>query len=98
MKLHTQVLGRLLLCGGLGVATVLSSCTGERRSLLGDESPDMFTVKRGNLRITVNEDGELRAAKETRVRSLVEGSAQVIFLIPEGSYVEKGDRLVELDA
>ncbi len=98
MNLKTQLLGRVALCGSLGILCLLTSCSGERRSLLGDDTPDMFTVKRGNLRITVNADGELRAAKETRVRSLVEGSAQVIFLIPEGSYVEKGDRLVELDS
>lgn len=67
-------------------------------SRLDSNSPNLFTVKRGDLKITVIADGELRAAKQTTVRSQVEGSVQVIYLIPEGSTVEQGQLLVELDA
>lgn len=61
------------------------------------EAPDLFTVQRGSLRITVEEPAEIKAARETRVQSRVEGTATVIYLIEEGSIVEKGTKLVELD-
>src|SRR5690606_36537062 len=59
---------------------------------------DLFTVKRGHLRISIKESAELAAAAETRVRSEMEGQNTIIYLIKEGSRVNKGDKLVELDA
>ncbi len=48
--------------------------------------------------ISVVEEGALRALNETVVRSGLEGFNRIIHLAPEGSYVEKGDLLVELDS
>ncbi|MBM3845968.1 MAG: hypothetical protein FJ405_06760, partial [Verrucomicrobia bacterium] len=55
-------------------------------------------VKRSDLLITVTEDGSLRAVNETIIRSALEGTARILYLAPEGSYVRRDDLLVELDA
>jgi HlyD family secretion protein len=56
-----------------------------------------YTVSREDLPINVKEGGELVAVKETVVRSLIEGNATILSLIPEGTLVKTGDKLVELD-
>src|SRR5688572_10162684 len=57
-----------------------------------------FQVKRGDLLISVIEDGALRAVNETSIRSALEGQNRIIGLVPEGTYVKKGELLVELDS
>ncbi|HEY0552398.1 MAG TPA: HlyD family efflux transporter periplasmic adaptor subunit [Verrucomicrobiae bacterium] len=57
-----------------------------------------YQVKRADMLISVVEEGALRALNETVVRSGLEGFNRIIHLAPEGSYVEKGDLLVELDS
>jgi len=57
-----------------------------------------YQVKRGDMLISVVEEGALRALNETIVRSGLEGVNRIIHLVPEGSYVQKGDLLVELDS
>lgn len=57
-----------------------------------------FTVKRGDFTVTVVEGGTLSAVTEVAIRNEVEGTARIISIVPEGSYVRKGDLLVELDA
>jgi multidrug resistance efflux pump len=54
-------------------------------------------VERGDLVITVRERGEIRAARDTRVSSSLEGRATLIHLVPEGTVVQAGDRVAELD-
>jgi HlyD family secretion protein len=73
----------------------LPACTGEGGT--GEQQFDIHTVKRSDLRITVREQGEIQAARNTRVASQLEGSSTVIYLIPEGSVVEEGEKLAELD-
>lgn len=61
--------------------------------------PNAFhQVKRADLLISIVEEGALRALNETVVRSGLEGFNRIIQLAPEGSYVQKGDLLVELDS
>lgn len=74
----------------------LSSCGGS--DLDPEARPDLFTVTPTTLRISVNENGELASAQQTLIKSQVEGQATVIWLVPEGAMVKKGDKLVELDA
>jgi len=57
-----------------------------------------YQVKRADMLISITEEGGLRALNETVVRSSVEGLNRIIHLVPEGSYVQKGDLLVELDS
>ena len=57
-----------------------------------------FTVARGPLTISVIESGTIAASEQAVIKSEVEGRRTIIYLIPEGQHVEKGDLLVELDA
>jgi HlyD family secretion protein len=57
-----------------------------------------FEVQRGDFLISVVEGGTVEAVNEVIVRSEVEGIARIIFIVAEGSYVKKGDLLVELDS
>ncbi len=57
-----------------------------------------YQVKRGNFTVSVVEGGTLSAVSEVVIRNEVEGVARIISIVPEGSYVKKGDLLVELDS
>jgi multidrug resistance efflux pump len=57
-----------------------------------------FEVKRGDMLISITEEGALRALNETVVRSALEGFNRVIHLVPEGTHVKKGELIVELDS
>lgn len=76
-------------------AALLGACQGEADTTAA--AVNTYTVTREDLPITVKESGELVAMNETVVRSDVEGQSTIISLIPEGSRVEKGQKLVELD-
>lgn len=84
---------RLLL---LGTLAALSACNGNTATT-GAQDPNLFKAKRDDLPITVRENAELQALRETIVRSEVEGQSTIIYIIPEGSQVKQGERLVELD-
>lgn len=65
----------------------------------GTAETAFYEVKRGDLTITVVEGGTLAAVSEVSIRNEVEGmTARIVWIVPEGSYVKKGDLLVELDA
>ena len=55
-------------------------------------------MRRGPFTVSIVEPGNLSAVNEVSVRSEVEGTARIIFIVPEGSFVKKGDLLVELDS
>lgn len=65
----------------------------------GNDTPAAFyEAKRGDLLVSVVEGGTLEALNEVVVRSEVEGTARIIYIVPEGTYVKKGDLLAELDS
>lgn len=57
-----------------------------------------YTVKRGDLLISIVEGGTLRALNESSIRSEVETMTKIISIVPEGTYVHKGEVLVQLDS
>jgi multidrug resistance efflux pump len=75
----------------------LAACGGGTNAAL-EQAADMAEVVRGTLEVTVRESGEIRPHQLTEVKSEVEGRASLIFLIEEGTRVEAGDKLAELDA
>lgn len=56
------------------------------------------TVERGPFTIALDTGGELQAIDEVTVRSEVPGSNRILSLVEEGSIVEAGDLLIELDS
>jgi len=55
-------------------------------------------VKRTDFLVSVVEGGTLKAVNEVTVRNEVEGVSRIISIVPEGTYVKKGDVLFELDS
>lgn len=84
---------------GAAALVLLAACgTGDGTpSALGSDAADLHLVERGPMRISVREAAELKASRETLIKSQVEGQATIIYLVPEGSVVEEGERVVELD-
>ncbi len=60
------------------------------------ESPSAFVVERRDFPVTLLQKGELKAAQSVDIRCEVEGRSTIIWLIPEGTEVKKGDLLVQL--
>ena len=63
----------------------------------------LFTVKRGDLAISVTESGSIKAVKTKDIKSEVEGRATIVNIVPEGTVitpedVNDGKVLVELDS
>lgn len=81
-------------------------------SILSNSSPNQgqyvfYTVTKSDLPIVVTERGSLESQIRTEIRCEVENSSldrggnygtQIIFIVPNGSAVKKGDLLVELDS
>ena len=65
-----------------------------------DTIPDQatFSVMRGPLTISVIASGTVKAREQIIIKSEVEGQTSIIYLIPEGTHVNEGDMLVELDS
>lgn len=51
-----------------------------------------------NLDITVSKDGDLEAVNNIDIMNQVEGSNVITQIVPEGTYVHKGDILIRLDS
>lgn len=83
----------------LALLAGLSACgsSANAPSAFGSDAADLHTVARDAMLITVRENGELKAAKETRIRSEIEGQTTLIFMEKEGQVVKEGQKLVELD-
>jgi len=76
-----------------------------RQSASDGSNPDtgLFTVKRGDLTISVTESGNIKAVKSEDIKSKVEGRVTIVNIVPEGTIitpedVNNGKVLVELDA
>ena len=63
----------------------------------GEKVP-VFVVKRGPLTISITESGTIKSRDRVMVKSEVEGRAAILWLIDEGTDVQKGDLLVQLDS
>ena len=57
-----------------------------------------FPVQRGPLTISVTESGTIKSQDQIILKSELEGQTTLIYLIPEGTRVEEGQLLAELDS
>ncbi|MGD0090556.1 MAG: hypothetical protein ABSE73_11605, partial [Planctomycetota bacterium] len=85
----------VLLSGGGGLYLLTGRSPAAAASKLTSAVGDWEPVKRGNFEILCREEGELRAVKVTTLTFLRWG--KISFLVPEGSVVKKGDKLVSLE-
>lgn len=83
--------------GPLGV--IAAAVTVVPGYLAEDESSGMLThtITRGNLVVSVTEQGTLESSENKEITCKVRGSSTVIFVVDSGTVVEKGDVLVRLD-
>jgi HlyD family secretion protein len=58
----------------------------------------VFDVQRGPLMISVTESGTINYREKLVIKSEVEGKTVILFVVPEGIDVKKGDLLIRLDA
>jgi len=68
--------------------------TGPGETVVGETAVAM----RGPLVVTIAESGEVESKRSVDIRCEVEGKSTIIWVIEEGTVVQKGDKLVELDA
>lgn len=62
-----------------------------------DDRPDVHVAAMEDFLVTASASGELRARSQTVLRSELEESAAIVFIVEEGSLVKKGDLLVKLN-
>jgi multidrug efflux pump subunit AcrA (membrane-fusion protein) len=95
--------------GGIGLKSLVAVCLaggawaaygGLRTTTPTDAYRDALTVPvhRGNLLITVIEDGNLESSKNLDIKCQVPGSQTILEIVLDGSEVHKGDLLVRLDS
>jgi HlyD family secretion protein len=77
-------------------ALALSGCAAKDSA--GPQPAKFFKLEPTRLEVLVTEQAEIQAHRSTRIKSEMEGTATIIFLVEEGKVVEKGEKLVELDA
>jgi HlyD family secretion protein len=88
---------RPIIAACIGLVLVVLLFTIMRSGGDGDEAYSYYEVERGDFLVSVTEGGTLQAVSENTVRNEVDGNSRIIFIVPEGTYVKKGDLIVELD-
>lgn len=94
----TRIVVVVLLLAALGgAAWGAMSLMGGRQS---ETKSNMLTavVDRGDLLITVVEDGNLESAANIDIKCEVAGGTAILWIVPDGTEVKEGDKLVELDS
>lgn len=84
----------VLLMAAIGGAYALNNGS----SSGGDDATPTFTVEPGPLTISVSETGTIKSRDQVVIKSRVEGRTTILSLVPEGTVVEAGQVLIELDA
>ena len=97
-KLPAPLRRHPVLSMAAGLALLVLAFLLLRPSRPAGEATAYHEVKRGDFTVSVVEGGTLSAVREISIRSEVEGTARIISIVPEGSYVKKGDLLIELDS
>ncbi len=89
-----QIFAGLLMVLVIGVMASAIFTRDEKHSGIAS----FFDVKRGPLMISVTESGTINNREKVMIKSGVEGKTTILFLVPEGTQVKKGDLLIKLDA
>ena len=56
-----------------------------------------FRVEKGDFQVTIVEGGNLDSTKKVTLSSEMEWTTQIKFIVPEGTYVKEGDKMVEFE-
>ena len=90
---------RLLAAAAALAAVAVLAFAGLRpRGGAEEAGADLYArAQRGPLVVDLSEDGEIKPSEQLILKSEVEGRHSILYIIPEGTMVRKGDLLVELD-
>ena len=95
-----------LVAGGILLGVIIAAIIARPTSWTlfdrsdGEDYSHLVTdvARRGPLLVTVNVQGNLDSQQNVTVSSNVEGSTTIISIVPEGTWVEKGDVVCVLDS
>ena len=90
----------LILLGLVAAIAILSSTTSILPSAGTSATLDpalTHTVTRGELLVTITEQGTLESSNNTEIKCKVRGDNTIIWVVENGTEVEPGDELVRLD-
>ncbi|MDO8301969.1 MAG: hypothetical protein Q7T18_01890, partial [Sedimentisphaerales bacterium] len=92
-----------VLAGGiLFVVIAIALLVGSGTSDQNNPQMGTFSVRQGDLTISVTESGSIKARNAVDIKSEVEGQATIISVVPDGTYIKPEDVnnkvLVELDS
>ena len=95
-------IGKTGIIGGAALLLILAGITLTVRSYLHDDlsfdAIPVATVQRGSLTISIIESGTLQAVQSVTLASeITSNRAKIASLVPEGTYVQKGDLVIEFD-
>lgn len=96
-----KILTRFL--GGVAIVVILITAIGFAAININQgnkalEGKALQEVQEGPLVISTTVAGTIQARERMIIKSELEGSSTILFIVPEGEIVKKGDLLVELDA
>ncbi len=97
LKNHRRRYAWIVAIAVVAVAGIAGVARSTRSGTSANTMPT-FSVRQGPLTISVVESGTIQAQEQEIIKNEVEGQATIIYLIPEGTLVEKGELLVELEA
>lgn len=87
----------MLIAGLLAIAAGALPFLSSTISSDDDQAVMTQKVRRGDLTVTVTENGMLESSNNEEIKCLVKGGSTVLWVIETGTFVEPGDELVRLD-
>ncbi len=88
----------LLAVGSLAVVAAASALVILNTSPTDSAKVLTHTISRGELLVTVTEEGSLESAVNKEIKCKVKGGSTILWIIEDGTEVKPGDELVRLDA
>ena len=77
----------------MGVVPFLQSRDGD----ITDDTLMTYKVSRGNLNVTITENGMLESSNNEEIKCMVKGGSTVLWVIETGTIVKAGEELVRMD-
>jgi len=87
---------KVLIAVGLGVVLLIFLSSSFLVSEADDTAIPFTVVKKGHVTIKVSETGELRAEDQVVISAATD--KQILWLVPEGTWVEAGDTLIKFES
>lgn len=92
-----KLIGILLFLGIGGAAAWKLGWTADAKAEAGPAESTLFAVRRGDLTMTITENGYLKAKNSVSVKPKFRGQGVLTWLVDEGDEVSEGDLLAEFD-